>query len=189
MSNPGSALPFLLRRKTEHVSMTEVMSTTDTVHGLLRLENDALVIQWSTARETKRVGMGGQIPKAAGLYISIGDTGVGTTVTTDRAMDPVREVRVPLGQLAGAEVRWRWRGWVPRPMLVLRASDLRAFEALVANSGALLDHPGEVSLGIRRKDRGLARSFAMDLEVQLADHALEAIENRERLRTENTTER
>lgn len=52
MAQPGSALPFLLRRKTDVVGMIEIITTTEVSHGMLRIEEDTLVVQWSTARET-----------------------------------------------------------------------------------------------------------------------------------------
>ena len=133
------------------MTMTEVTSTKEKVHGVLRLEADALVVQWSTARETQRVGW---------------------TIRTDRALGPVSEVRIPLAGLAGAAMRWQWRRWPPGPALVLRAADLRAFEGLGGDSGLMLEHPAELSLDIRRRDRSFAHEFAAELEMQLADQAL-----------------
>lgn len=160
MAQPGSALPFLLRRKTDVVGMMEITSTTEVSHGLLRIEEDTLVVQWSTARETQLVGL---------------------VMKTDRELDPVREVRIPLSGLAGADLGWQWRRWPPGPGLVLRAADLRAFEGLAGDAGLVLEHPAELTLGIRRRDRALAREFAGDLEMHLADQALRAAERRDRV--------
>lgn len=160
MAQPGSALPFPLRRKNEVFGMMEITSTTEVSHGLLRIEDDTLVVQWSTARETQQVGM---------------------VMKTDRALGPVREVRIPLAGLAGADLGWQWLRWPPGPGLVLRAADLRAFEALAGDAGLVLEHPAELTLGIRRRDRSLAREFAADLEMHLADQALKAAEPRDRI--------
>ena len=160
MAHPGSAVPFLLRRKNDVIGVMEMTSTTETSHGVLRIEGDVLVVQWSTARETQKVGM---------------------VMKTDRALDPVREARVPLAGLAGAEIGWQWRQWPPGPGLVLRAADLRAFEGLAGEAGLVLEHPAELTLGIRRRDRALAREFAMELEMHLADQALKAAERRDRI--------
>lgn len=48
-------------------------STTEQVHGVLRLEVEALVIQWTTTRETQRVG---------------------AVIRTDRDVEPVRAARI-----------------------------------------------------------------------------------------------
>jgi hypothetical protein len=140
------------------MTLTEVTSTKEKVHGVLRLEADALVVQWSTARETQRVGW---------------------SITTERALDPVREVRIPLAGLAGAAMRWQWRRWPPGPALLLRAADLRAFEDLRGDPALMLEHPAELSLAIRRRDRSLAHEFAAELEMQLADRALRVAEEPE----------
>lgn len=164
MAHPGSAVPFLLRRQNEVFSLMEMTTTKETFHGVLRIEEDTLVVQWSTARETQKVGF---------------------VMKTDRALDPVREVRIPLAGLAGADIGWQWRQWPPGPALVLRAADLRAFEGLAGGAGLVLEHPAELTLGIRRRDRALAREFAAELEMHLADQALRAAERRDRVATGN----
>lgn len=162
MAYPGSALPFILRRQHDIVSVKEVTSVKEEIHGVLRLDADALVVQWSTARQTQRVGF---------------------VIKTERELEPVREVHIPLAGLAGATLRWQWRAWPPGPVLVLRAADLRAFEGLAGSgrAGLALEHPAELTLGVRYQDRALAREFAADLEMQLADRALKAAEEREQL--------
>jgi hypothetical protein len=160
MAHPGSALPFLLRRQSDVIGIMEMTTTKETAHGLLRIEEDVLVVQWSTARETQKVGL---------------------VMKTDRALDPVREARIPLAGLAGADIGWQWRQWPPGPGLVLRAADLRAFEGLAGEAGLVLEHPAELTLGIRRRDRALAREFAADLEMHLVDQSLKAAERRDRV--------
>lgn len=156
MAIPGSAVPFLLRRQSDTVAIGEVTSTIAESHGVARLDADVLRVQWSTARQTHRVGR---------------------VIQTDRTIDPVREVSIPLEGLAGAEVRWHWR-WPPGVSLVLRAADLRAFETLAGDAGLVLEHPAELTLGVRWQDRALAREFAAEVEMQLADQALSAAEAR-----------
>ena len=56
MAQPGSALPFLLRRKTDVVGMMEITSTTEVSHGLLRSEEDTL----RAAERRERVTSGDQ---------------------------------------------------------------------------------------------------------------------------------
>jgi hypothetical protein len=161
MALPASVLPFHLSRSDDVVSFAEVFSTSEKIHGVLRLEAEALVVQWSTARETQRVGL---------------------VIETERTLAPVREVRLPLAALGGASLaRPLWR-WPPLgTVLRLRAADLHAFAALAGEAGLVLEHPAELTLGIQRRDRTLAREFAAELEMALAEQALGALEGRARL--------
>ena len=141
------------------VGATEITSMKETVHGLLRVDGEQLIIQWRIARSTDRVGK---------------------VIRTDKEVEPVREVTLPLAALAGARVRWRW-AWPPGPRLVLTAADLRAFEEIVGAAGLRLDHPAELAVRVRRADRLAAREFAGDLELALAERAVEAAEQMPRL--------
>src|SRR5687767_8332236 len=109
-----AALPFFLRRSEDVIAKGEITSTAETVHGLLRLDGEQLVIQWRVARATDRIG---------------------SEIRTDRELDPVQEVSVPLNGVAGAAVRASWWPW-SGARLVLTAADLRAFEQVVGK-GAL----------------------------------------------------
>jgi len=149
------ALPFVLRRSEDTVGLTEITSTTETVHGLVRLEADQLRIQWRLGRSTERVGW---------------------QIRTDRELEPVREVLLPLTALAGARVRWSWRRWPPGRRLVLTAADLQAFEQVAGPDGLLLDHPAELELRVPRPNLAEAREFAADLELALSELALRAAE-------------
>jgi len=131
-----ATLPFRLRRSDEVAGEEEYTSTTETVHGLLRLEGDRLVIQWRLARETERMG---------------------SEYRTDKEVEPVREVVVPLQGVAGAVVRRRWWEALTGPRIVLTAADLRAFEAVTGEAGLRLDHPAELTLRLRRRDQAVAR--------------------------------
>lgn len=51
-----AAVPFNLRRSEDVVSLSMVTSTTEVVHGLLRLDGERLVIQWRLSRQTESVG-------------------------------------------------------------------------------------------------------------------------------------
>jgi hypothetical protein len=150
----SAAVPFVLRRSNDVVGALTITSTTETVHGLLRLDGDRLVVQWRVARSTDHVGM---------------------EIRTDRQVEPVREVVVPLNAVAGAAVRWRW-WWPPGPYLVLTAADLRAFEAVAGAAGLSLDHPAELALRLRGADRTLGAEFAAELELAIAARELEGVE-------------
>jgi hypothetical protein len=153
--NQPTALPFTHRR-TDSSFGDEWVTTTESVHGLLRLEADRLVIQWRSARSVEKIG---------------------STVRTDRDVDPVREVEVPLDALASASLRFVWWRWPPGLHLVLVGADLLAFEAFAGADGLRLDHPAELMLRIRRSDRYAARLFAVEIEMAAADRALRAAEH------------
>ena len=155
-----AALPFFLRRSEDVIADGEITSTAETVHGLIRVEGDRLVLQWRVARETDRVGR---------------------EIRTDRELDPVREVTVPLTGVAAAKVRASWWPW-SGARLVVTAADLRAFEPVVGNGGLRLDHPAELVLRLRLRDRIAAQEFAAELELVLAEHALRAAEQPEAVR-------
>ncbi len=154
----AGALPFVLRREQGVISGREITSTRDEIHGLLRLDVDRLVVQWSASRETSRVGR---------------------EIRTDRELAPVREVVIPFDAIAGAHLRWEWRRWPPRHVLVLTAADLRAFQSLAGDTdgpGLVLEHPAELTVALRGRDRAAAREFVAELELALAEHALRLAE-------------
>jgi hypothetical protein len=149
----SAAIPFLLHRRHDVVGVA-ITTTRETVHGLLRLDGDRLYVQWRVARAIDHVGM---------------------TIRSDKQVEPVREVVIPLSAIAGAAVKWSWR-WPPGPYLVLTAADLRAFEEVAGTAGLSLDHPAELELRLRRSDRALGAEFAGELELALAERDLAAAE-------------
>ena len=154
MTAPES-VPFVVRWENGVVQGVSVMATVEVSHGILRVEGGQVVAQWSMARETSRAGRETRV---------------------DYEQGPVREVELPLSGLAGARVRWRVLPWPPRWQLVLRASDLRAFEHLADELRLPLAHPAELVLDLRWSDRGVAREFAADLSLALADEAVRLAE-------------
>jgi hypothetical protein len=143
-----AALPFTIRRKEDAIRRGEITSTVETVHGLLRLHGDELVVQWRLARKTERVG---------------------ADIRTDRELGEVREVAVPLEGVAGAVVRRRWWDWPRGPRLVLTAADLRAFEGLTGPEGLSLHHPARLALRLRRGDDLAGREFVAELALAIAE--------------------
>ena len=154
-----SALPFTLSR-VDSVVGQEIVSTTEKVHGLLRLDGERLVIQWRVSRATQRVGQ---------------------VIRTDRQLESVREVVIPLAALAGAVVRWVWWRWPPGRYLVLTGADLRAFEEIAGEGGLRMAHPAELVLQVRRTDHVAAQDFTGELELAIAERALRAAEQSPRL--------
>ena len=144
------SLPFVLKRSKDEFGGASMTSTTETVHGLLRLDGDRLVIQWRLARHTEHLGVG---------------------YSTDDELEAVREEVVPLDAVAGACVRRRWWEFWKRPQLVLNAADLRAFDEIVGEEGLRLSHPAEMVVGLRRADRMLAEEFTAELTLAVAELA------------------
>jgi hypothetical protein len=151
-----AALPFLLTRSQEEIVGREITSTREKVHGLLRLDGNRLLIQWRVARKRDRVGA--------------------SVIRTERELDPVREIPLPLRSIAGVGVRWRWWEWPPGPRLLLVAADLHAFEDIAGETGLRLDHPAELAFRLRPHDRLAAREFAGELAMALADQAMRTAE-------------
>ncbi len=144
-----SAVPFTLKRSSDlYTSGGGYESTTETAHGLVRLEADRLVIQWRVAVVTESM-------KGAGYE-------------TREEIEPVSEIVIPLAKVAGAfvlEQRW-WRLLGPR--LVITAADLLAFEKIAGQQGLKLKHPSKLVLRVKRSDRLIAEEFAADLALALA---------------------
>lgn len=148
----SAALPFFLKRSEDVITGGSFISTSETVHGLLRLEGEQLVVQWRIARNTDHVG---------------------SEIRTDREVTPVRQVVIPLAALGGGRVRASWWPW-SAGRIVLTAADLRAFEAVAGETGLRLDHPAELVFRVRRADLDLAGEFVGEIEMALADRALQA---------------
>ncbi len=142
-----SAVPFMLKRSFSAWDSDSYTATTETAHGLLRLEPERLVVQWRVAVRTESVGR--------------------TWATTDE-IEPVREIAIPLAHVAGAVVpRSRW-GFLRGPRLVVTAADLVAFDGIAGGQGLRLKHPAKLVLRIRRADRLLAEEFAAELVLARA---------------------
>jgi hypothetical protein len=155
MAQP-SALPFILTRSDDVFGGGTITSTAETIHGLLRLDADMLVIQWRLTRTVDRMG---------------------AEIRSDQEVEPVREVSIPLRAVAAAAIRESWWPWASTVRCVLTAADMRAFEPVVGATGLKLDHPAEIVLRVRRADRDAARLFAGDLELALAERALRDAES------------
>lgn len=144
-----SAVPFTLKRSSDlYTSGGGYESTTETAHGLVRLEADRLVIQWRVAVVTESME--------------------GSGYETREEIEPVKEIVIPLAKVAGAfvlERRW-WRLLGPR--LVITAADLLAFEKIAGQQGLKLKHPAKLVLRVKRPDRLIAEEFSADLALALA---------------------
>jgi len=144
-----AAVPFTLKRSSDlYTSGGGYESTTETAHGLVRLEADRLVIQWRVAVVTESME--------------------GAGYETREEIEPVREIVMPLAKVAGAfvpERRW-WR--LAGPKLIITAADLLAFERIAGQEGLKLKHPAKLALRIKRGDRLVAEEFAAELSLAVA---------------------
>ena len=147
-----AAVPFVLKRGDDVMTSTSVESTRETIHGVLRLESERIVLQWRLDRKTEVMG--------------------GSGIHTDQEFEPVREVEVPLDGVAGAVVRAGWLSWFVGLKLVLTASDLAAFDVVAGGEGLRMDHPAQLHVGLRRRDRLLAEEFCAELALVLAERSL-----------------
>jgi hypothetical protein len=152
---PAAALPFVLKRSEDKVGMLEVTSKSEIVHGLIKIQDDKLVFQWRVSRSTDIVGF---------------------EIRTEKELEPVQQVELPLSVIAGAVVRWKWNRWPPGRYLILTASDLYAFEIISGEAGLKLDHPAEMAIRLRRAERSTAEEFAAELNLVVAERSLRAAE-------------
>ena len=146
---PGfGAVPFTLKRSSDlWDAKGGYESRTETANGLVRLEADRMVIQWRLAVRTE-------------VY--------GTTYETREEIEPVKEIVIPLEDVAGAVVPERPWWSLVGPKLVITASDLLAFEKIAGQQGLKLKHPAKLVLRINRGDRLIAQEFAADLALVVA---------------------
>ena len=145
---PHSALPFTLKRSRDVLGAASMTTTTETVHGLLLLDGERLVIQWRLGRKTQHLG---------------------EEIRTDEEFEAVRQVVIPLEAVVGATVRRRWWQLLSGPRLVLRAADLQAFEEVTGEGGLRLAHPAELVLRLRRSDRLVAEEFSAEVVLAVAE--------------------
>lgn len=146
-----ATLPFLVRRSSDVVTGMSVTSTTETVHGLFRLEEQRLVVQWRLSTSTDEVG---------------------PQIRTDTSVGEVREVTIPLAAVGGALLRRPWWAFGRRLILVLTANDLQAMDALAGAGGLQLAHPGQLEVRIRPSDRDLANEFIADLALAVSEYEM-----------------
>ena len=152
-----SAVPFTLKRSSDLWDADGgYESTTETAHGLVRLEADQLVVQWRLAVQTEKMG---------------------DTWETNETIEPVREIVIPLAKVAGVAVPPR-RWWhIAAPRLVIAASDLLAFEKIAGEQGLKLKHPAKLVLRVKRADRLIAEEFAAELSLAVARLPTDSADN------------
>ena len=146
-----ATMPFRVSADSQVIAGGSVTTTEERRHGVVRLEDDRLVVQWRVEREVQRIGH---------------------EIRTDVEREGMREVTVPVRMLGDARVvergRWWWRRWE----LVVTARDLAAFDTLAGDEGFALEHPAKLELPVHRSDLELARELASELELAIAELAL-----------------
>jgi hypothetical protein len=153
----SAALPFNLRRSKDVFGASEMTTTTERVHGLLRLDGDRLIIQWRLTREIQTLGRG---------------------IRTDEEVEPVQEVVLPIRAVSGAAVRKRRWLFGAGLRLVLTAADLQAFDVLAGEGALKLDHPAELVFRLRRRDALAAEEFTAELALAVAELSLKSTQDR-----------
>lgn len=117
------------------------------LHGVLRLEADQVILEWSGMRRVAEAGLG--VARS-----------VAEPVPVSRAVLPVAS----LGRVAlRRHWWWRWR-------LVLGSADLAALQSVPTAQS------GQIVLEVARADRHTAADLVSRIELAAADHALAAAE-------------
>jgi len=116
------------------------------LHGVMRLEGDHLVIEWSGTRHVSEAGRG--------------------TARSAVEQLPVSRATIPVASLGRVTLRRHW--W--RRRLEIASADLSALQAIPTARA------GRVVLEITRADRHLAADLVSQIELAAADHALAAAE-------------
>lgn len=141
-------LPFRLEADDDsEVSPWYFRAVSYELHGLARLEEGRLVLQWSGTSEVTEIK--------------------GTATRVREEPLPVRRVVLPVTQIASVALEGGW--W--RPRVVLRVADLGVLSDI---PGAAR---GALALRIARSDRALARDLITGIEILAADAALAAAES------------
>ncbi len=140
-------LPFRLKAPGEtHLARWHTRTVNYQIHGLMRLEDRRLVLEWSGLAEVFEVK--------------------GTAAKTYEESVPVQSVSLSVTRVASLTLEGGW--W--RPRVVLRSTDLAALADVPGT------REGALTLFIARGDRALARDFITHVEIQQADAALAAAE-------------
>ena len=152
------SLPFVFMQQSNTVNTNDVIYTRDNIHGLLRLENTHLHVQWRLTRKVDRYGV---------------------VVSSDSEQYPMREHAIPVQKLSEVRVM-RTRFMIPpRKSLVIFASDLKAFDPLTGDGdlpGLALAHPAELKVSVRRQDHQVLEDFANHLRTVISEQVLELME-------------
>lgn len=133
-----TTLPFRLKvPDREEISPLGVSSTKFSFHGLLRMEEDGLVLTWNGSAKVEKFGF----------------TGVGE----DTLPLPEESLELSFDRLRDVSLEGGW--FLPR--LLLMGSDFDALRIVPSEEG------GRVSLWLARRDLRLARDLAQAIRARL----------------------
>ncbi len=122
------AIPFTLKVPgRDDMTWSEIASTSYRFGGLLRLEADALLLEWTGSAAVEEVGF--------------------TGVRTEQIALPSESLTVPLSEIRSLRLAG---GWI-RPHLEITANDLDLLRYVPSEDG------GRVRLWLARRDRGAGR--------------------------------
>lgn len=122
------AIPFALKVPgKDDMTWSEIATTSYRFRGLLRLEADALLLEWAGSAELEEVSLAG--------------------VRTERIALPSESLTVPLADIRTLRLAG---GWI-RPYLEITANDLDLLRYVPGEDG------GRLRLWLARRDRGAAR--------------------------------
>lgn len=141
-------LPFRLHpHGSDTIGFEGIESVSYRLDGLLRLADQSVTLEWTGTRTTEQVSL--------------------DKIGTDVDKLPLDWFELPFRRIAGA---WLIGGWW-RPRLELRARGYDDLAGVPSRRGVTL------RLRIHRRDRGLARAIASEIEARVAATVL-AFENR-----------
>lgn len=136
-------LPFRLRKRISQYEWTgATTSTVDEDHGLIRLEEDRIVIETTRSRRIRKM------------------SALGSTETTYENF-PVEEHSIALGDITGVTFRVpTWNFW-SAPRVVFHVREMRVLEGLPGADAA------EFSVPVLYRDRAVANAFVVQCHVAL----------------------
>jgi hypothetical protein len=144
---PILAVPFSLALAKETMfDRGRVQSKAFQVRGVVRLEADRLIIEWSGSVEITEIQSG--------------------SVRNLRQSVPAQRLVLPTSRIAHIELRSRW--W--KPYIELRTAGIGPLD-LVPTASA-----GCVDLHVARRDKAIAKEFVSHVQLEMADAALKDAE-------------
>lgn len=157
----SNALPFVQQRLHQDYSGPDYTTTSETVHGIIRLDGDVLRLQWRISREINKFNK------------------YGAGHSSDSQQEAIREIEIPLEKLSGARIKRIWYRVPPKEVLLITTSDLQTFSKFTIEDkvpGLASDHPAELVLEIRRSDRKRWHVFCSALRFAISEQMLASME-------------
>ncbi len=137
-------LPFRLRKRVTQIEWTGASEcTVDVDHGLIRLEQDRVVIETTRSRRFRKMSALGSVETAYENF-------------------PVEQRSIDLCDLVGVSLRVpTWNFWTP-PRVVFHVREMRIVDGLPGADAA------EFSVPVAYRDRATANAFVVQCQLALA---------------------